>query len=1146
MAESFSVGRLQAALGSATNELTIAAANLNFDFSLVKMEAPPEYRALGPVLSPRSKHNAESGPSHILANRLGALFEDVCPPTPNLVKAYGKRASEVSQAIAIDEAKKESSWIFSEFTGVDATSLWAAATSSKSALPIHLLACMLARMWPDGEATSLWVEIVAERRQEIASKFERGEPIKYSLSAAAAQQEITREQLASWDASARSWLRIADVAKSKMQKQLMLIIKNIEIPVNSEPSLYRSVLKAWVSALETVESLIQGSPHVVADGAVLVALSAWHLYPDLIVFGGHENKEVSLDDPLVKPGGSVSLGISDSRRREKSAGVYWSLSLAHHRFYGKPVSKTETLSTEQDRVTFEELQQIILGAVLGKWFVTEQKTSSTLKYLLVIISSINSDSVEIPSKLHWMGTLLNLIIQTLSDEADSDPMLALGRRRHPILLGHCDDLFRIGMITTGGESDGESTTEYDEEENDEQDESGGSQDGENEEFNIPEGSVVHAKGQQEDTAGQDSPESDDRYHDSIQGYTSDECFSDGQTTYYGDHLLALLCGFVSGDDIPLTGTSIIDPNHLAGDEQEQNDTPEAGLTPSNLSSADSVNAQGLPAAMADERVMKTDEDENSDEDSDEDSDEGSPASESFRRSKKPREKPTIPFIESGPVFGLTSLPTVLRLLKDSNGRINLLRLLAKNAEGLDETNCIIAYHESKKLHITTVFRSETPPDPMLASSQTPVDGSIGTHHSWVHDATNHISPSWEVVMEIGTDWIYDGTLVYRKRPWATYKYVYGDIDTAAVYAVVGNSAHMLSDFSSTEGLWCFYNDLFDEEKLARHVRVQSGPVIGALTLLSIASKVYSKLSREGATISCKLFKSPFKLEAVSDFYRYGRNDTSRFRSYQRDPLIDAAFKDDFSVSLIGYFETGRDVVKDNTELKDVIGLSVGDSLYIPSRVLEDPAPLQPAGQFTRLLGTINKPGFNILVSPQQPDCRDLSDVAWRRSNTPFQGETEDYFNKTSMHLTFTEWKRPLHGESSIGLRDTEVMLLEGVVQVRDAGDWVADINIMKALRSTTLSWATQEKLVSCNHGERPSGSEYHLTAIETWDQVIDCGDGSYVTRSHGNSHARLALTSVLVGHFPINSIKVVVCPTGPVCWLCLQSMYNTRKVFFIQ
>lgn len=92
------IGRLQAALAQAANEVTVAAANINFDFTLVKYGAPEEYHPLGAALNANRRSNAETGTTHVTARRLGALFEGVCPPTPNLIKAYGIRVSEISTA----------------------------------------------------------------------------------------------------------------------------------------------------------------------------------------------------------------------------------------------------------------------------------------------------------------------------------------------------------------------------------------------------------------------------------------------------------------------------------------------------------------------------------------------------------------------------------------------------------------------------------------------------------------------------------------------------------------------------------------------------------------------------------------------------------------------------------------------------------------------------------------------------------------------------------------------------------------------------------------------------------------------------------------------------------------------------------------
>jgi hypothetical protein len=76
------IGKIQASLASATQETTLALANANFDFSLVKIEAPAEYRELGLALHEKKRSEAENGSVHITAQRLGSLFHSILPETP--------------------------------------------------------------------------------------------------------------------------------------------------------------------------------------------------------------------------------------------------------------------------------------------------------------------------------------------------------------------------------------------------------------------------------------------------------------------------------------------------------------------------------------------------------------------------------------------------------------------------------------------------------------------------------------------------------------------------------------------------------------------------------------------------------------------------------------------------------------------------------------------------------------------------------------------------------------------------------------------------------------------------------------------------------------------------------------------------------
>lgn len=299
------LGRIVNSLTSVNNENTLALANLNFDFTLFKFEAPKEFLTIGGSLSLQRRDDAEQGKIHKTARKLAALFEALVPPTPNLLKAYGTRSSEIASDPKANPKGSKNHGPFAEFIGIDASSLWAAATSSAAttgthaALSMHLLACMLARAWEADKSVSIWVELVNERQAEIDKSFEEGPqsiPTYF-----AARQDITREELAKWDASARSWLTSADEVKRVAKTKFMLIARNISVNLSQAKTTYQNVIDVWRHALAGIENLIQGRPQEASDGAVLLALSAWHIYPNLMVLGS-STKSVEFEDPSYRPG----------------------------------------------------------------------------------------------------------------------------------------------------------------------------------------------------------------------------------------------------------------------------------------------------------------------------------------------------------------------------------------------------------------------------------------------------------------------------------------------------------------------------------------------------------------------------------------------------------------------------------------------------------------------------------------------------------------------------------------------------------------------------------------------------------------------------------------------------------------------------
>ena len=443
-----SIGRLTASLASATNEITVAAAALNFDFSLIKVDAPEEFKVVGGGLSANRRLDAEDGQAHITARKLAALFDKIIPSVPCLIKAYGRRASEISASPVANPKPSSRDGPFATHVGADGTTIWAAATSGRGAIAIHLLACLLARIWPASEAISLWTEIVERRRQEIHTAFANDEEIDLAT-LSAARQTFSRRQLAEWDTSARGWLRAADIVKSSELKQLMLIVKNIDACVDHGFDVYEGVIRAWRRALTAMDSLVRGVPQRVSDGSVLTASWAWHLYPDIIVVRAI-NTDVHFKDPLIGRGGCLTIGLELEDVARKDDGVYWSLPLANLRYYGDPVISERTAARDASRISFTELAQVGLGSLFGQWSGFDVHAFDGADLFCAIWDSISRAAVDdsgvgiapkqislakafLRSNLNWMRVLVDaarVLIEAEGVERESAELLVkLGQRR---------------------------------------------------------------------------------------------------------------------------------------------------------------------------------------------------------------------------------------------------------------------------------------------------------------------------------------------------------------------------------------------------------------------------------------------------------------------------------------------------------------------------------------------------------------------------------------------------------------------------------------------------------------------------------------------------------------------------------------------
>ncbi|CAJ2510752.1 Uu.00g063770.m01.CDS01 [Anthostomella pinea] len=355
-----SLGDLSAALTSIrpanTNALLNATVELNI-FTKRFVQPPPEYASIGQHLAPGWLQEAQNGNRHSIARKLGLLFKgrEVLPSTLELIKAYGSRASEIAGNSVANPQGSETHGAFADMIGADATTLWAAATSGRAAIQCHLLACLLARIWTYSEATSIWVELVTRRKEALRRQLaEEGELDQEVLLATG--EELSREHLRDWDASARAWLRVADLVMAKQQRS------------------FDSSSTIWTNL----------STHETRHSAKVIFCSVLCLgiYPDMKYLSAKE-QNINQRDPLFKDRGILSLGLGPSPRMVKERrSIYWALPLAHLRYYGRlPVTKMRSFRTsEQDRITVDEMLLAMISAYLLPWDDGSVSTEEVLQF----------------------------------------------------------------------------------------------------------------------------------------------------------------------------------------------------------------------------------------------------------------------------------------------------------------------------------------------------------------------------------------------------------------------------------------------------------------------------------------------------------------------------------------------------------------------------------------------------------------------------------------------------------------------------------------------------------------------------------------------------------------------------------------------
>ncbi|KAI1367472.1 hypothetical protein F5Y08DRAFT_336708 [Xylaria arbuscula] len=979
---------------TAKNENQLALANLNFDFSLVKLAAPDEFRPLGQALSSWRRATAESGSAHRTARKLGALFDQVVQPGDELVKAYGQRASDISSSPKAKPKPTYKLGLFEKHAGADGTAIWAAATSGKPAIAVVFLAFMLARLWDAPKAISIWSELIEKRKSQITETCDGTEP-SHIAPLAAAQQELTRRDLAEWDSNARSWLAIADQVKATEHKRL-------------------DVIRAWSTAMNTMEKLIKGMPQRIHNGAALIAISAWHIYPDVDLFGSH-TLAIHQQDTLVQPGGRLTVGLEDAEP-VSGQGVYWSLSLANLHYYGDPVYTTNHVKDET-RVSFSEITLVALGSLFAGWespgFDAHFDRLDAARFLIALWNTL---------KKVWIGS------------ASSMTHGAKGLLRDII-----SQKSWLNLLTMAAE------TMLDK--------------------------------------------------DPAQSQRAQKLVSLGVRD----------------------GKEFLQP-------KEQRAEPFFGLSEPRVVLVMLRDAEArIGALRAIARKMSL---------------------------KNACQKAIIRYIsdETGSIEYATVLPRQHEQRRDRSGN---LKVAKRHRRWIDSTSVSFS---RRQVEIETIGEEWEEFNPYDVSSEL-VDQCIYWYGKpKIYAASERLIAHQEALLndtvESDLSWmeqVVDFDRLNRTR-YDKYEYLLGHIETAALFVQYKSEGDpsaevqkpVLTSLPELEMTRILLKSRFSETKLVYHIgKIDASDGMMPEDTGTQTASINSTFRRPGSNRTTRpptLYRSLQTLSTAARVYALLPDATIALRVLEHrlwkvawmppaSPTRGSAFQPQRlslsqTFSCVAMFDTGTLNIN-HSELDKVFAISLGSSIFAATRLLIDPYKECEESELRQIVGNVGRAGASMLIPPGNPVLRKPGIDSWQAINhEPFALETEceDYFDKTSLHLSFTGYEQPVASAVHHGAQDTEACYLETLVSIFDGSRKIGDVDILKALKSPILHRGGQAYDDECQHGRRGDRRNKRRRTqtprwicVDSWDELLELPEGKIgIVRAHQNPFARLAAAAACV------------------------------------
>lgn len=1001
---------------------------------------------------------------------------------------------------------------------------------------------MLARMFSSAEATALWMQIVESRLTELERTADPNQVEGMAAVFARAQGlQIRREDLATWDASARAWLESADQVKRLQYTQLKLIVKNIP-SITGFGTTYADVMKNWRTAMLAAQKSISGAPQDVSNGCVLLGLLAWHIYPDIQVY--NPDRFVVFDDELVKRGGDITLGLETTETCDD--GVRWSLSLSHLRYYGDPVIIERSIN-DSDRLTSQELRLVAFGAFIHSWakpeLVSITEAAECFAALGDLLQLDLTRSIERRERgpLDWLLPLIQAARDFLSfgekEKENALYRIEYGRRRGrnfldprflntPPMFGLANPYLRFNLSHTPhhGEDDLEpviaSFRSLSEE----------CAFHESDAIIISQPMAKPRVNTLEDTRVlQGNIEIASALKQQLQ---SNKRSTDGQPILTKGHRRWI--------HVDRT-TNASEQKYLDRIEDQPENPPflDPEFNPeSNYSDgcfchgqAQSHCGQSCPCRNDGKKCttlclcLST-----------------SNGSERHLHCSNVRQCRAEAEDVDEPCDWL-SVPDI-KSIKDKNFSSIVMgfQWLHPPASFVERYSCLkpSVFAPAPSLPEPTLFafegysEQELSPNSLIEPHFLSFAASMN-HRSSKYASSHHGTSTINVIRKI------------QFRQVATKSHVALLLsDRAPIDMPSCSLAQLIQVFKSTRidrGLLEDYlrRLVYPEYGIVDHSRLLTGQYHHSEVLFSSLEAVWrvSQLYHDWpeATISTGVAKRPL-----------GLSHWARLKSYAIRDGASQHLHRSAKFSCLALMESGEhDIHLD--QVQHVMAMATGNSIYAAEYLLQDPCKLDRSGTaemhgIRRILGNLGYPGIVMLVPPPKPLSLKLGINGSRITADEFGGEFADSFGTTSLHLRCTDFTVRLAGAQ--GAVDGDVIIREALVQAYDGPRWVTDLDLLTSLMQENLTRLDGCKCVGTNQSH--NGVALHkvaglsLRSITKWDELLLCqenliGNEIGVVWTAGNWYGRLAVAGLAA----LKGWPTLIWPEDPVCDNCASPLIERAE-----